>query len=479
MMQNDVLSGEIQGQASQVSGGTARTGRLAVRAASAAALAARISLGAMVFLAPLRFRLLLAARPAPPVFRDYTDFLLFAADPFLAAALLFWLVSLVLEPRPVSLKPLGMTIGVAGLFLASLVSAFFSVDRSLSLFHALHLVLLFGLYLFVLNEIKNLVWVTLPAGLMLAVQALIAITQVLRQHSLGLASLQELSLDPVWKGVSIVWTPAASTLRAYGLSDHPNILGGCLAVGLVLLAAWYLEMPAHWRPLGAAVFGLGLVGLLLTFSRSAFLGLGISLLAGAAWLLVAKKKRELTHWVILGTSSLVFLAPFLIQNAAFLGTRFNYDNSFTNPTPENQSINERALLAGLAKALLSAHPLVGVGIGAFPEALFQANPNYAFNFQPPHIVLLDVAAETGLPGAFFYLLVELFPWAYLLLRRKEIRLTPSLLGVYGLLLAISTISLFDYYPWMIESGRLLQWLTWGLFSGFISGAKENCPVDAQ
>jgi hypothetical protein len=78
------------------------------------------------------------------------------------------------------------------------------------------------------------------------------------------------------------------------LSDHPNILGGCLAFGLVLLAAWYLdrssqesEVRAYLNspdgskedtrlqasPVIVATFALGCAGLLLTFSRSAWLAL--------------------------------------------------------------------------------------------------------------------------------------------------------------------------------------------------------------
>jgi O-Antigen ligase len=472
------LNGEIEGRVSSIFIVTAKSESL-VSMARVAALAARLSLGVMVFLVPLRYRWVLASRPTPPVFKDYTDFLLFAADPFLIATLVLWSVSLVLQPRRVSFRPVGLTIGIAGLALTSLASVFSSVDRSLSLFNAFHLILFFGLYLFVLNEIKSMVWVYIPASLMVLVQSIIGSTQVLRQHSLGWVSLQELALDPTWKGVSIVWTSAASTLRAYGLSDHPNILGGCLAAGLVLLAAWYLELPPRWQALGAVSFAVGLVGLLLTFSRSAFLGLGVVLLASTALLVFSRKYQALDSWLILGLASLIILAPFLWQNAAYLGTRFNYDNSFTNPTPENQSINERTLLAGLAQNLLATHPLTGVGVGAFPVALWQANPTYPFNYQPPHFVVLDVAAETGLPGAFFYLLAEIFPWAYLIVRRKQIRLTPSLMAACGMLLAISLISLFDYYPWMIESGRLLQWLAWGLFSGFIFPSKEKQPIAAQ
>ena len=49
-------------------------------------------------------------------------------------------------------------------------------------------------------------------------------------------------LDPTQSGVSIVAASGGSRLlRAYGLTDHPNILGGCLAFGLLLLLALDLQ----------------------------------------------------------------------------------------------------------------------------------------------------------------------------------------------------------------------------------------------
>jgi len=56
---------------------------------------------------------------------------------------------------------------------------------------------------------------------------------VIHQGDLGLQLLGEYRLDPAWEGVSIVWMEGLRTLRAYGLSDHPNILGGSLAFALI------------------------------------------------------------------------------------------------------------------------------------------------------------------------------------------------------------------------------------------------------
>src|ERR1019366_9370942 len=103
--------------------------------------------------------------------------------------------------------------------------------------NAIRLLILAVLGLYVVNEIGSLRRVWIPIAVMVGSQAVVAIGQVLGQHSLGLAGLGEWLLAPSL-GVSVVTTiEGTRVLRGYGLADHPNILGGILAVGLVLLVA--------------------------------------------------------------------------------------------------------------------------------------------------------------------------------------------------------------------------------------------------
>ncbi len=453
--------------------------RFAARVAAIARLLACVSLGVMIFLSPLRYFSILLPHIISPIYTDYTNLLVFPSDPFLIAALALWILSLALQPRRISLQPLGLTLPLAALIAVSMLSTAFSADRLVSAYQSIRLLLLAGLYLMVLNEIRTLAWVVAPTALMVLSQSVVGILQVLRQHSLGLTWLHELALDPTWNGVSVVMTAATRSLRAYGLTDHPNILGGLLALGLIFLITWYLqESQEHWRPLAGGLFALGSIALLVTFSRSAYLGLALGLLLVAGWLWFSRRRQAFIWLVMLGAGSLVLLAPFLLQNAANLGVRFDYQNSFTAPTAENQAINERLLLDAAGSAIFKAHPLLGVGVGAFPVALYQSDPTYALNFQPPHIVLVDIAAETGVFGALSYLAIELFPWAYMFLRRKQIAFTPALIGVSAALLAVSVISLFDYYPWMLNPGRLWQWLIWGLWAGLVARASRKDAVHA-
>ena len=435
-------------------------------AAKVAALA-RLMFGATLFLIPFRLRLTLLARPFIPVYSDYTDLLLFASDACLLATLAFWALHLRLAPRRLRTGPRFIWLPLAGLTLLALVSTLASVDPVLSLYHAVRLLLLAALYLYVVTERLSHRQLAAPLAVQMVVQALIGVAQVVQQHSLGLAALQELELDPAWSGVSIVFAGGVRSLRAYGLADHPNILGGCLAFGLLLLGAWAAESETKRRAWVYPVFALGTLALLLTFSRAAWLafGAGCVCLALAAWR--AGRHAELRRGCGLALAAAVLVLPFAWRDAAYLGARLDQGGAFTQAPIEARSLSERDRLNEAVARIVREHPLLGAGIGALPRAEQLRYPDFAAfnaNYQPAHVVLLDVAAEIGIPGALLYALLLAAPWAALWLRRGRLGWSPALAGASALLLALTLVGLFDYYPWLLAPGRLWQWLAWGLWA---------------
>jgi O-antigen ligase len=428
--------------------------------------AARGAFALTLFLLPLRARLTLLARPVPPVYGDYTDFLLYASDLALLGLLALWAARLLLERRLPRRGPFIITAPLVGLSFAGLASVLTSVDPALSLYHCLRLAALFGLYLYVVNEVRSLTELILPLGAQVAAQSALASAQYWTQRSLGLARLGELSLDPAVSGVSIVWANGVRALRAYGLADHPNLLGGCLAFALILLGAWYAASSVKWRWAAGAAFVLGSAGLLYTFSRAAELALSLAIVVSLFWLYLTRQRRLVVEWArLLGAAALVVL-PLAAQNAPFISTRLNVDNSFQQVATENRSLAERQALTQAVNQVLANHVLSGVGLGALPLALRQAAPDFPFYYQPAHNTLLDAAAETGAFGALFYLALLSGPWLGMWLQRRRMRFSPELIGASALLLALTLVGMFDYYPWLLAPGRLWQWTAWGLWAVF-------------
>jgi len=440
--------------------------RLRARLAALALLAARAAFAITLAASPWRFRRLLLERELPPVYGDYTDFLLFVPDRLLLVVLLLWALSLALRPRRLTPGPLFVALPLAGLTLAGAASVPFSVDPALSAYHALRLLALFGFYLFCANEIRSLKEAVAGAGLLVFSQGVVGVAQALSQRSLGLERWGEYSLDPAWSGVSIVWAGAQRALRAYGLSDHPNILGGCLAFSLLLLTAVYTRPSgSRWRPLLGGLFGLGVLALLLTYSRSAWVAFLAGMLFLGLGLFGSGQRAAARQWLALNLGALALLAPFLLHAAPFLAPRLGLPAGEPANPGQEQSLGERALLNGWANELFASRPLSGVGLGAFPTALRERYPDLGLNYQPAHFVLLDVAVETGLFGAASYTLLLAGPWLALLLRYRSLRFSPFLTAASALLLAVSLVGLFDYYTWLLVPGRIWAWLAWGLWAG--------------
>ncbi len=425
----------------------------------------------------MRLRVDLLSRPNLPIHSDYTDLLLFAPDIAMLATLALWGLSLALGRQGVRLGPSYIWVPLVGTMLAGLVSGITSLDRALTLYHVVRLAGLFVFLLYVVNEVASPALVVFGVALQGILQSGIAIAQFLLQRSVGLQVLGESPLNPAWPGVSIVSTGTDRILRAYGLTDHPNILGGCLAFGLIILLAAYFWMEGPKRLLVLIAFLPMSVALVLTFSRSAWLAFA----TGALFLLAVQLFRGFRValkpllWLILAAG--LTLAPFLWQERALLGVRLNAGGAFVRVPIEQQSMGERLLLLQETGPLLAAQPFTGVGLGASPIALKNENPTSTLDYQPPHMALLETAVETGLPGAASYLLLLVLPWVALLRHRQNLQ-QPWTAGAAALLLAVTVAGFFDYYTWLLVPGRLWQWLAWGLVAVSIQRAADQKRLDA-
>jgi O-antigen ligase len=425
--------------------------------------AAQAALGLTLVAIPFRYRQVLLERPLYPVYGDYTNFLLFPSDVGLLLTLGFWLISLALAPRRVRPGPFFLAAPIAGFTLVGLLSIFVSVDPALSVYHGLRLVLLAGLYLYLVNEIESLKPLLWAVALQVLLQAVVGIGQSWQQHSLGLSAFGELTLDPARPGVSVVGAGDDRFLRAYGLTDHPNLLGGCLAFALVALAAGYAAARAEWRPLLTGAFALGLTALFLTFSRSAWLALGGGLGAYLLTLAFGRHKPQIFFSLGLVAAGVMMTLPFMWRAAPYAGLRLNVTGAPAVSSLEERALNERQYLAEVTNEIFSDHAGLGIGLGALPTALRRFYPQFPINYQPAHVALLEAAAETGILGAIFYSLALTLPWLVLWRRRRVALRSPELLGLSALLLALTVVGFFDYYTWLSTLGRMWQWLAWGVW----------------
>lgn len=431
---------------------------------SLAAGLARLSLALAVFFFSFRLRYVILEIPIPGIFSDYTNVLAFLPDFFILLTLAFWLIDLIASPRKLSLHPLAISIPLFGLLAICLIIIFFSIAPQIALHNFIRLLILTVLFLYLLNEFENMAVLLVPLAASTAIQSIISIVQVLRQKSIGLYLLGEHLLDPSWSGISIVYAQSVRTLRAYGLSDHPNILGGCLAFSLVLLVSWQVLEKKHNQALDIAVILTGLTGLLLTFSRSAWLAFFSGMAVVCLVIVLTRRYRALNRAIYLGLAALIALIPFLVYFAPLLGVRLNQANAFQEVENEMRALEERSTLNAAGNQIFVANALTGVGVGVSPIAMKEMYPVFPYYYQPPHITLLAAAAETGIFGALFYGLLLIAPWLLIFFRRKRIQMDPKFISITGALLAITVVGFFDYYTWMLQPGRYWQFLVWGVWA---------------
>jgi O-antigen ligase/polysaccharide polymerase Wzy-like membrane protein len=449
------------------------------RLAAGLVAVARLAFAALLFTSPFALRWTLLERRVGNVFSSYTDFSFYASYFFLLLILCLWVLSLISSPRPLRRGPWFLTWPIVGLVVLSWIGVVTGIDPALTLYHSVCFTLLLGLYLFLVNEQLAPIWVAVPLALGILLQAFVAFAQFDWQHSAGLAAWGELTLDPSDSGTSILRVGDVRILRAYGLTEHPNILGGFFALGLVLMLGYYLYMPdsPRGRYLFLVPLALGGVGLLLTFSRAAALAFlaGAGLLAiVVAWLPSTRSRRlmdiALAAFVMLTAAGLP-----IVVNLQLIEQRIGQGNSFVDNSNEQRSLAERDALMASANRIFNKYPIIGVGNGALPLAMYKFDDQFQkeYYYQPAHFVLLDSAAELGLPGGMFWLWLLVTPALALWFKRSQVLVNPWLSATLGALLVITIVGFYDYYPWLDMPGRLWQWSAWGLFGAAFQGVGKT------
>lgn len=423
---------------------------------------ARFFFALTIIFMPFRLRLVLWTRPFLPVYSDYTDFLLFVSDITVWFLLGFWASLLMLEPRKLKIGNPVIGFLLFGVTFAAWVSILGSVDPTITRYHAFRFLFLLLFYLYIVNEVGDVKWVLVPVAIQALIQVPIAIGQFVEQSSLGLQSFGEHILDPLILGTSIIPVSGVRVLRAYGLADHPNILGGCLAFVIALLFAVFLYGKKWQSYLAGLVIIPTFLALLLTFSRSAWVALFVAVSFMLICEILSKRWEGMKRAAFLSILIIIGAAPFILNNLSVFGQRVNSGN-----IAQDQPMNERAYLLDAGNRLFVENSVMGVGLGASPLAMKLRFENFRINYQPPHFTPLLSALETGIFGGGFYLALFLAPVITFFLRWRHYIQHPLALGAFSLLFAISVVNLFDYYTWMYAPGRLWQWLAWGLYAAVL------------
>lgn len=341
----------------------------------------------------------------------------------------------------------GLMLGLLGIFL---LSAAFAVDTAVAMSRiGTYAVEGLAIYFLFVNTVRTLptlrrVVMTLLAGgtLLSGITVYQAVTQSYDRDFGGLAqrgfganaeTFEEFQERLEQEDVTLEQvTEMTSADRARGPVDDPNRFAQILLVVLPLA----LFQFRHGRTVAGKAFGFGagvlvLSGIILTYSRGAFLTLAVLTV-----LLVALghiRPSKIVAGVLILVVSVPLVAPGYYE-------RIGSISSVLDMFGESARVSEAAVTRGRTTETLAAlyafieHPVLGVGPGQYLphySVQYQLRPEISFRYLPEprraHNLYTEFAAETGLPGLLVFLSIPgLLLWRLWKRRRALLPKRPDL-----------------------------------------------------
>lgn len=397
---------------------------------------------AYIFLLPIQTVWLFKKSTINGQLVDYWSFGLFATDIVLIIAIAIFLITLDF------IKTNKIRTISAILIISILVVLFFSLywaeDRKISIYYLFQVLKgIIVLLLILKTNIKkiNIYWSLLLAGV---IQSIIAISQFAWQKIPQINWLGMSSRSPSDLGVAIVET-SDRVLRAYGTFNSPNILGGFLLICILFGIILYTQQAKKSKRIIIILSTiLCSMGIFFSFSRAAWIALGISIILILVYLFIqaTNKKRFKVLEISLVIVFIFGIFSSLLPN--LVATRIKSEAPL-----EKNSIIERTDQYKQAINLLKDNWDFGIGLGNYTKEIQKLEPKLnAWDYQPVHNTYLLSLIEIGVLGWMLFIL-------FIILLIKSSVKSPI---KFGVMIALIFLLAFDHYFWTQEFGIVLFWL---------------------
>ena len=283
-------------------------------------------------------------------------------------------------------------------------------------------------------------------------QALLGIYQFLTQSSFACKYLGLAAHDPIVSGTAVIETMDGRWLRAYGGLDHPNVLGGALAISLILAAYLLIKKKVinsqaqAWTSVFLFIFYfIALYALLFSFSRAAWLAFVLGLVV-----LLIRIIRSRDKWAVGRLVALIIFSVILVFLTSLPFKDLILTRVEVNTRLEQQSVEERQSQLVEAGELIKSKFITGVGVGNYQEALAKQDdykkPLWAY--QPVHNVFLLLWAQSGLLSLVAFAIFVVFLLKYG--RRDKYSL--------AIALALFILAMLDHWLLSLPFGVLFLFL---------------------
>ena len=287
----------------------------------------------------------------------------------------------------------------------------FSISKMsamLGLLYQTKAVIIFILIINRVNKRKEIFAILNTFMVSLVFQSIIAILQRVYNRPLGLRFLGEMQYN-MW------WTLA----RVQGTFGYPNQFAAylILLIPFAICLAIFIRKAAY-RVFYIIVILLSLTTLILTLSRSSWLGMIVAIIL-IVLLTVSQKKIGSKSFLVFGV---VLVLAVTVINGFYELIQLRFNHSAVQD--EN-----RILMIKIALQLIARNPVIGCGLFNFEYHSYSI-----FQFwHPVHNIFLRLAAETGIPGVSFFIwfIIRVYRNAFMGFRLKDKFFSMAGLGIMG------------------------------------------------
>jgi putative inorganic carbon (HCO3(-)) transporter len=347
----------------------------------------------------------------------------------LAILYALWMLEFLVN-KDVALQPLRLPNLYLTLYLAiTCLSMVTGENRRLASFEIFLLIQIFLLYLYVINKIRKkkdllFILVFLLVGL-IGESLIIMLMQVMGQ---------EFSFAGIRGNIYASAATPEGVSRIGGTLVSANTAGSYLSLLLApafSILVTQVNKPYKW--IGAAAFICGVIALVLTGSRGAWIATFISFILFGIF---AFRRGWLEFRVVVISAAIGILIGTLFYGPLYERI-FGYDSG---------SAASRTQQYQVALQIIKDHPVFGVGANNYPNALrlyLAQNPNNSVFRWAVHNKYLLVWAETGIFGLIFFLmfLISTIRQGFKIVQANDIFLSPLALS-FAAAIAGQTVHMF-------------------------------------
>lgn len=342
----------------------------------------------------------------------------------------------------VSLFPI-VTVPFFILILWSGVSVYWAKKPDYTIYNLWGMLEMFLLLLYTANFVKSesdIRFVIKCIAITIGINGVVAIIQYTTGSFLGLEFLGTASRDEIEKQTFA----HLGIFRVSGLLDNANSFAWFMKVWLPLLLLWAVGgIDRIFRYLCLLSFVLGLVALVLTFSRGGWLAFSFSILV-VVILLLTNRRHTILHWVgarflLVGLIASLVILPFI----PVIKNRLNHE--------DYGAAYSRIPMAQVALNIIRHHPIKGVGLGNYRYVMHKYDntpENIATEFpHPVHNIYLLLAAELGIGALALFIFISIVVF-YCGFRTLGLSNAATILFILGLIGGLAGF----YLHGMVEQG---------------------------